>query len=604
MSVRPSRLTLAARALVVAALAIAGLGTAPAAQAGTVGDLLCAVTSLPRSLPLATALESGISAGLVRTENALSADQLDRLAGDDSTWLDMCGKIFVVDEAAPERQMVVADSAPANVPSDVFDLSSQPGSTRTVYLDFDGATTSGTRWKNGQEIVSPAYSIDSDPSTFSETERAQIYLAWQVVSEDFARFDVNVTTRKPAPSALTRTSSVDQTYGMPVVITPTNSVATGCSCGGVAYVGVFGNPGANDAQPAWIFTRGSGTGGYNMGQVISHEVGHTFGLSHDGTSQSAYYAGAKGWAPIMGSSYSQRASHWSSGEYAGANNTEDDVAIIARTAPVLADDHAGTQLSATKVSVGSTTPGTITSRTDTDAFTFTAGGPITLTVAGPAGYSNLDVEASLLDALGTRIATIDPVADVSSDESMAATWSAELPSAAASYTVVVDGVGFGDPKEAGRYSDYGSLGAYTVTVADGPPPTTTPTQKPTQPPTQTPTQTSTETPAQTPAPTPTGNPAASTTTMSTTTVRQQIAFVTTRLPRARVGKKYRAVITFSGPVSEARVDWRLPRGLKWRVRGNRIVISGKVRKRTTSRFTTVLSGDDDSVRHRFRLVVR
>ena len=66
-----------------------------------------------------------------------------------------------------------------------------------------------------------------------------------------------------------------------------------------------------------------------MGQIISHEVGHTFGLSHDGTSQASYYAGAKGWGPIMGASYGRRASHWSTGEYADANNPEDDTAIIA-----------------------------------------------------------------------------------------------------------------------------------------------------------------------------------------------------------------------------------------------------------------------------------
>ena len=164
------------------------------------------------------------------------------------------------------------------VPDDVFDLSSRPGSDRTIYLDFDGATHSGTHWANGAEIVSPAYSIDADPASFSETERAQVYLAWQVVAEDFAAFDVDVTTRTPPASALTRSSAGDRTYGMPVVVTPTNTVGDGCGCGGSAYVGVFGALGATDAQPAWVFTRRAGTGGHNLGEVISHEVGHTFGL--------------------------------------------------------------------------------------------------------------------------------------------------------------------------------------------------------------------------------------------------------------------------------------------------------------------------------------
>ena len=81
-------------------------------------------------------------------------------------------------------------------------------------------------------------------------------------------------------------------------------------------------------------------------------------------------------------------------------------------------------------------------------------------------------------------------------------------------------------------------------------------------------------------------------------------FLTTRLPRARVGAAYRAVIRFTGPVSEARVDWRLPRGLRWRVVGTRIVIRGSVRRTGTSRFATILSSRDGSVRRRCGLVVR
>ena len=485
----------------------------------------------------------------------------------------------MADEGIATSQQVAADAAPRDaVPTDVFALSSRPGSTRTIYLDFDGATYTGTRWKNGAEIVAPAYSIDTDRSTFSDVERAQIYLAWRTVSEDYAPFDVNVTTLRPDPSALSRTSATDTTYGMPVIISPTNSVGTGCGCGGLSYTGIFGSVNATDYQPAWIFTNGSGTGGYNMGQIISHEVGHTFGLSHDGTSQASYYAGAKGWGPIMGASYDRRASHWSSGEYADANNTEDDVAIIARTAPVLADDHANGAAGATRVTAGTPVAGTITTRTDTDAFSFSGYSRTSLTVAGPAGFSDLDVRLTILNSVGATVATIDPTADVADDTSMAATWLVDLPATAAGYVAVVDGTGLGTPSEAGRYSDYGSLGAYTVSLSTGgstatPLPTTTGTTTPTA--------------------TTTGDPAP-----------QSIAFVTTRLPRARSGSAYRATIRFRGPVSEARVDWRLPRGLTWKVSGDRIVIRGRVRGHTTDKFASVLSGTDGSVRRVFRLVVR
>ena len=583
MAIRSFHPSFVVRALVTVAISVTAVGVPTAATAGATStgllDLSCSPV-LREPARLASALDSGLGATVVRLLNDLTGDELEHLAADDTTWLDQCGRVFVADHGIAPAEQVAADAAPRDaVPGDVFALASRPGSTRTIYLDFDGATYSGTRWKNGAEIVSPAYSVDADRATFNDVERAQIYLAWRTVAEDYAPFDVNVTTARPDPSALTRTAGSDQTYGMPVVISPTNPVGSGCGCGGISYVATFGTVGATDYQPAWIFTNGSGTGGYNMGQIISHEVGHTFGLSHDGTSQASYYGGAKGWGPIMGASYDRRASHWSSGEYADANNLEDDTAIIARTAPVVADDHANGLLGATRLTAGTPLAGSITTRTDTDAFTFSAYGRTALTVAGPAGFSDLDVRLTILSPLGAVVATIDPTADVADDTSMSATWSVDLPATPATYVAVVDGTGSGVPTEAGRYSDYGSLGAYGVSLATG-----GSTATPLTPSTTTPTTQATD---------PSGAPTSS-----------SIAFVTTRLPRAHAGSAYRAAIRFTGPVSEARVDWRLPRGLRWKVVGDRIIIRGTVRTTSAGRFASVLSGTGGSVRRVFRLVVR
>jgi hypothetical protein len=573
---------LVARTVATAVIAAALTATAPAptATAGTTGllDLACAQPLLHQPTRLATALDRGVSGSLVRLRNGLTGDGLEHLAADDTTWLDECGSVFVTDHATPPDQQVAAAALPdEGLPGDVFALASRPGSARTIYLDFDGATYSGTQWKGGAEVVSPAYSIDADRTTFDATEQAQVYLAWRTVAEDFAPFDVNVTTQRPDPSALSRTTSTDQTYGIPVVVTPTNSVGSGCGCGGTSYVGVFGEVGATAYQPAWVFTAGSGTSGYDVGQIISHEVGHTFGLNHDGTAQSPYYAGAKGWAPIMGSSYGKRASHWSSGEYPAANNPEDDTAVIARTAPVLADDHASGVLGATQLTAGTTADGTITTRADADAFTFSAYGRTAVTVAGPAGLSDLDVRLTILTPLGTAVATLDPTADVADDAAMAATWSVDLPATATTYVAVVDGAGSGTPTEAGRYSDYGSLGAYAVTLSTG---------------------------GSTATPPPTTPPGTTLTATATTTRASSISFRTRRLPAARAGSAYRATIRFSGPVSEARVDRRLPRGLRWTVVGDRVVIRGRVERSSAGRFAAVLSGDGGSVRRVFRLVVR
>ncbi len=65
-----------------------------------------------------------------------------------------------------------------------------------------------------------------------------------------------------------------------------------------------------------------------IAEVVSHEAGHSFGLLHDGTSTNPYYDGQGIWAPIMGTGYSKTLTQWSKGEYFGANNKENDIALI------------------------------------------------------------------------------------------------------------------------------------------------------------------------------------------------------------------------------------------------------------------------------------
>ncbi len=57
-----------------------------------------------------------------------------------------------------------------------FTLHSRPGSSHTIFLDFDGATVSGTAW-NDQGVATTARSprgrLDGDATTFSDTERTR-----------------------------------------------------------------------------------------------------------------------------------------------------------------------------------------------------------------------------------------------------------------------------------------------------------------------------------------------------------------------------------------------------------------------------------------------
>ena len=478
-------------ALVLAIAALPAIAVAPQAEAAAFGALqhdgqaagVCVEVS-EKAAPVGEVVDSATGRAAVRGANDLSQIQMARIEADPAAWVDSCGAIFFVDAAHPkasdgphsderavEGAAAAAAAVTANAPNDVFDLSSRPGANRTIYLDFTGhPTLTNSSWNQGfslPSITAEPYSLHEPADTnFDTEERAEIYQAWRSVAEDYAPFDVNVTTREPAPEALGRSSTADPTYGTRVVITPHNELSAVCGCGGVAYLGTFDQPSADRYQPAWVFSDSSGYDGISIAQTISHEVGHNFGLTHDGNATRAYDYGAYGWAPIMGASYYKRISQWSRGEYPGANNGQDDTAIIASAAPLIADDHAATAAFATPLVDGATAAGLLTTSADVDAFTFTAVGDTHLSLAGPAGVSNTDLSLTILNASGHQIASANPTRpDASEETALHASWTAALPATPATYTALVDGVGFGNPSIAGGYSDYGSLGAYTLSLA-------------------------------------------------------------------------------------------------------------------------------------------
>ena len=371
------------------------------------------------------------------------------------------------------------------LPADqTFLLHSRPGAQRVIYLDFNGHIATSTAWNNAYSlsaIDAPAFDLDGNPAAFSATELDRIQYIWQRVAEDYAAFDVDVTTEEPPADVLSRSSSSDLTFGTRAVITKDWTAATAkpCGCGGFAYVGVFDDT-SEFYKPAYVFFNNLGSGNEKyVAEAISHEVGHNLGLSHDGTTTgSAYYtghgSGATGWAPIMGVGYYQALVQWSKGEYPNANNTEDDYVRIQQFgAPLRTDDHGNTQATATPLlattAAGVTTlsgDGVIGSRTDADFFSFSSGpGTITLTISPAARSANLDLLAELYDANGVLLASANPV------DALNASLVANSP-ATATYFLKIDGVGKGDL--ASGYSDYGSLGQYlvsgSVSAADGQPP--------------------------------------------------------------------------------------------------------------------------------------
>ncbi len=409
---------------------------------------------------------------------------------------------------------------PDQVPlGDTFRLHSRPTASKTIFLDFDGATTIGTSWNrsyNVARIVSPAYDPDGNGPSFTNAELTRIQGIWQRVATDFAPFDVNVTTQDPGEAALVNTGGADTAWGMRVIMTVDNFAASGA--GGFAFINSFNwnyeAPGATDT-PCYVFN----TTEVSVAAAISHEVGHTLGLDHDGTNathpsqpNAAYYnghgTGENSWGPIMGvGGYYNNVTTWDLGEYFGANNVgsganfgrgPNDISIITsfNGFGVIPDDHGGTITSATPIDYLSPNVvdpnlidvslfGTIQTRNDLDFVRFeTGGGTINLTIdpyvsetwtSNSSGTfdrtiekafygtswannqgANLDVEAKLFDAAGTLVATSSPTG-------LRASF-ANLNLTAGTYFISVDGVGFSNPASNPPigYTDYGSIGQYLI----------------------------------------------------------------------------------------------------------------------------------------------
>jgi hypothetical protein len=387
------------------------------------------------------------------------------------------------------------------IPQPAF--SSRPGTTAVVYLDFDGETVSELDWRLRDDDGDPA----TDPillppidAGFSQLNDDQVKEVWQRVAEDYRAFNINVTT----DVALYNAAPVGSR--MRCIITTNDAAAP--DAGGVAFTGSWADAAAVDYSnnvPCWVFSSALLYDAKLVAEAVSHEIGHTLGLSHDGLKDAGgstvveYYeghgSGPTGWAPIMGLGYYRSLSQWSRGEYiAGAmvvnsieyvdgamvvnsidyaagelvaNNTEDDLAIIAsngnRTGYVT-DNASGALAEAANLPlVGATAAeitGVLEQTGDVDTYQVVVGaGSVHFTV-GPAladamvdGLGDVDAQLELYDSAGTLLTTSNPQGAITAD----LVWSVP----AGVYRLRVRGTGEGDVSGTG-YSNYASIGRYRL----------------------------------------------------------------------------------------------------------------------------------------------
>jgi hypothetical protein len=200
---------------------------------------------------------------------------------------------------------------------------SNPGAFAQLYVDFDGHTEpSGWCGTSGQ-ITVQVFSIDANLTTYSPTELSIIDSIMLRMSEDYAPFNINVTT--VVPSDFANKHAIRVTVG-----DPSGGGINWGSIGGIACLGSFYNSAANT-----VFTvpDGLGNSSQNIAMAGSHEAGHSFGLNHQdepaggcgGYHDGGVYNGeTKG--PIMGAPFSVVRDIWWKG-FEGCG-TQDDMGIL------------------------------------------------------------------------------------------------------------------------------------------------------------------------------------------------------------------------------------------------------------------------------------
>jgi len=338
-------------------------------------------------------------------------------------------------------------------------LQSKPSANNVIFVDYWGGVLSGTVWNDsysgGADIPYTPYSSDSDSSTFSADERYKMWLGWREMVEDYAAFDVNITTD---PQVFANASSEDRSK-----IIATTSIGWFGSAGGVSNLDSFGN---DYSGVGWAWNTEPDT----LGQTLAHEAGHQMNLRHDGTGSAQYYTGHGSWGPIMGAPFGKRYVQWSRGEYSGATNVENDIQIIKAKLGEEPDYIAGDQPGAVQVSSSSSFEGTITPRgmnssMDTDVYRFDLSSP---------GNVQIDVAPFLVpegEIYGTNLSLDAQL----SDGSNLLAWS-DLSGVAATNTLFFDGqLGAGsyyliltavspDTNWLTGFGEYGNGGMYRVSI--------------------------------------------------------------------------------------------------------------------------------------------
>ena len=258
----------------------------------------------------------------------------------------------------------------------VPEFQSNPGAPKHLQLVFEGGISDGK--------YTPFFSLDNEFG-FNETEQALIEDIWAYVSEDYAPFEINVTTIDPRDGG-----EVFRVFiggdGTEREDDPTSGVAPGH----VSFTD--GDPNNNDV---YAFSDGIQAAfgvddnlAARIGTTASHESGHGFDLNHKNTVDSSgsqleeYSSGntptdpGLDWTPIMGGNLNTDRTIWAqaSAPIIGTANSvrgDNDFSTLMLELGLRPEDHVLTHLGTASPGRMLTDIGLIRTINDRDVFSFT-----------------------------------------------------------------------------------------------------------------------------------------------------------------------------------------------------------------------------------------
>lgn len=328
-------------------------------------------------------------------------------------------------------------------------LNSFPSAVATIFIDFDGHYVQSSVWNNGNPII-------CSPSGMTD---AQIIEAFNRAAEDYRPFNINLTT----DSTVFLAAPLNRR--MRTIVTATSSWMSP-GYGGVAYIGSFT---WGDDTPAFVFSDRHGYSPKKVGETISHESGHTLGLSHQSKYggdcytpieqyNSGFGTGETAWSPIMGNSLSRNFSNWNNGPTPyGCTDVQDNLTIITtqngfgyRT-----DDYTDILATAYPIQGNFNVTGVIETNSDKDAFKFTLPGNRSIHLSAIPGNvssnwigANLDIGIELYNSDSILIQDYNPLNTL--------TITVDTVLSTGTYYLKLYGTGNSN------IGAYGSLGSYTL----------------------------------------------------------------------------------------------------------------------------------------------